>query len=785
MKPTPHVVRSPFERSYRYLVALALMAGAFVITYFLQRTGSDTFAVMVGAVAIGCWYGGLAPGLVASLVGWTAAWYVLVTPRWAWDAPERSEFLRWLTPVVVSLVVLWVSWALRRVGARAAEQAHTADLARSTTEEVQRLTSELSSAVTPSQVAHTLVERLPSLLGATGAALGLLDGDALRIVDPVGAPRQTLTPGMRLELTLRAPITTAARTGEVTRVATRERFEEEFPDGAALAHYAAGALALPLKAGGEVVGAMGFPFTESDAIGEDVVALAQLAADLGGQALERAGLYDQEKQSREALDRIARLAPLFGSESPELVGPKICHEALSTFGADIAEMWLAEGDESFTVLWREPSSEEIRPGTRASGSEYPGLGESLARLEPLFIPDSLSTVTGVALDRARSTGTRSSLRVPIVVGGRAERVLVLQWTRRVNDLSASILLLARRFADQAGLALEYADRRVAQSAATRNAEETRRLLDVTAAMAAAIEPAAVAEAALQEAFRGLGASAGVIVRRHGERELEVVAALGYPEQVLAGWERLDLDADLPLTDAVRRAEIVALDSPDERARRYPHFDRRDTRHAAWLALPLIAGGSAVGGLGLSFESARSFTDGDRDFGLALSRQAGQALERAMLLETEHAARMRAERMASDVAQLHALATALGRAGSAEEVTRIVLDQVVDGIGAESVGLFMLAPDGDRLALVESSGVLTGDELAALAQPTPGEWAPLHEAMRVGSVWRSEPEEWAATPAAEPLAQAVGWCARGGPAHGRAERCRRTRCGRFAVAASVG
>ena len=683
------------------------MAAAFVITYFLQRTGSDTFAVMVGAVAIGCWYGGIAPGLLASAVGWTAAWYVLVTPRWSWEVPQRAEFLEWLTPVVVSVVVVWVSWALRRVGSRAAEQAHSADLARSTTEAVQRLTSELSSAVTPSEVAHTLVERLPGLLGATGAALGLLDGDELQIVDPVGAPRQTLTPGMRLELTVRAPITTAARTGEVTLVATRDRFEADFPDGAALAPYAAGALALPLRAGGEVIGAMGFPFKRPDAIGEDVVSLAQLAADLGGQALERSGLYDQERQSREALDRIARLAPLFGSESPDLVGQKICHEAVNTFGADVAEMWLADGDETFSVLWREPASNEIPPGTRVSGSEYPGLGESLARLEPLFIADSLSTVTGIALNRARSLGTRSSLRVPIVVGGRAERVLVLQWNRRFNDLSASILLLARRFADQSGLALEYAERRVAQSAATRNAEETRRLLDVTASMAAAIEPAAVARALCERrsvgsALRQVSLSGGTASKSSKSSRRWAI-----PSTCSQGGIGSTSMQTCRSADAVRRAEIVALDSPSERARRYPELRAARHAHEAWLSLPLVAGGAAVGGLGLSFESARSFTDGDRDFGLALSRQAGQALERATLLETEHAARMRAERMASDVAQLHALATALGRAGSAEEVTRIVLDQVVDGIGAESVGLFVLAPDGDQLTLVASRGVLDG------------------------------------------------------------------------------
>ncbi len=188
-------------------------------------------------------------------------------------------------------------------------------------------------------MAHTLVERVPATLGAAGAALGLLDGDVLQIVDPAGSPRQTIPPGTRLPLDALAPITIAARTGEVTFASTRDRFEQDFPDGAALAPYAAGALAVPLRAGGKIVGSMGFPFREPDAIDDEVLAVARLAADLGGQALERAGLYEQERQSREGLDRIVRLAPRFDSESPESVVEMICKEAMTTFGSDIAQLW--------------------------------------------------------------------------------------------------------------------------------------------------------------------------------------------------------------------------------------------------------------------------------------------------------------------------------------------------------------------------------------------------------------------------------------------------------------
>ena len=68
---------------------------------------------------------------------------------------------------------------LTRVGRQATERAESAERERFMTESVQQLATELSSAVTPSDVAHTLVERLPEMLGSPGGALGLIEGERL------------------------------------------------------------------------------------------------------------------------------------------------------------------------------------------------------------------------------------------------------------------------------------------------------------------------------------------------------------------------------------------------------------------------------------------------------------------------------------------------------------------------------------------------------------------------------------------------------------------------------
>jgi serine phosphatase RsbU (regulator of sigma subunit)/transcriptional regulator with GAF, ATPase, and Fis domain len=733
-------------RTARYPVAVVLVSGGLIATSSLRDSGVETYAPLVGSVAISCWYGGVGPGLLAIAIGWATSWFGFVSPHWPPRAPDGTELTTWLAPLAVALVVLLVSWALRRAGERAEVRAESIERKWLVTDGVRELATELSSALTPSDVAHTLVQRMPGLLGSTGAALGLVVDGGLEIVDPAGAPKQTLAPGLRLPLDARAPMTTAARTGEVTLVATRDRFERDYPDGAALARDAAGALAVPLRAAGHVIGSIGFPFRDPDAIDAEVVALARLAADIGGQALERAGLYQQERDLRTGLDRILRLAPLFDSESPESVARLICEEARTTFAAEIAQLWSNADDEAFDVVWREPPSDVIPPGTRVAVSDFPGLTEAMRRLEPMFIPDSWENVGGLALQHARHFGIRSSLRVPIAVAGRAEFVLVLQWTRVISEPQPSTIGLARRFADQAGLAFEHAERRVAQDAAFRNAEEIRRLSNVTAALSAALDPAAVAEAILGEAFEGLGASAGLVVRPNAAGELAVLAAEGYPADVLEQWSSFARGADAPLAHAVQRSEIIALESPDELARRYPGVSAHSAAHGAWLSIPLVAAGHVVGGLGLSFGSPRSFSDGDREFGLALSRQGGQALERSHLLETEQLARRQAERMAGDLAQLHALATSLGRAGGATQVARVVGEQLIRGVGAATAGVYTFTSDRRELALVGVEGRLAGG-VAPVAERLPSsDDGPIARAARSGrAIWWLEQADWPAVP----------------------------------------
>jgi signal transduction histidine kinase/CheY-like chemotaxis protein len=65
-------------------------------------------------------------------------------------------------------------------------------------------------------------------------------------------------------------------------------------------------------------------------------------------------------------------------------------------------------------------------------------------------------------------------------------------------------------------------------------------------------------------------------------------------------------------------------------------------YQAWISIPLMLEGRAVGGLSLAFAQERTFRQSDRAFILALAQQCAQALERARLYEAEQFAREAAE-----------------------------------------------------------------------------------------------------------------------------------------------
>lgn len=215
-------------------------------------------------------------------------------------------------------------------------------------------------------------------------------------------------------------------------------------------------------------------------------------------------------------------------------------------------------------------------------------------------------------------------------------------------------ITARRVADEERahlLAVERATRAEAETVATR----LRGVQAVTMSLIRAVDARSVAEAVLHEGVPAVGGITGSIclVAEDGET-VEIVLEVGYEDDVKERWGSFPLAADVPASDAIRSAEMILLNGPDDRDDRYPVFKGVPMRRALAHALvPLIdEDGTAFGALVVGFAEERSFNEGERRVLSALAAQAATALRRATLYEEAEAAAAaeRDARMAAERAQ---------------------------------------------------------------------------------------------------------------------------------------
>jgi serine phosphatase RsbU (regulator of sigma subunit)/anti-sigma regulatory factor (Ser/Thr protein kinase) len=686
------VTRRDRSPARRYGIALLLSLGAIAVSLvLLELSDSPIYAPLVAVIAVVASYSGLGPALFSVVVCWLLALVLLVDSD---GMGTTDEMTRWSVNLAVAVAVGWVTVLLRRGRERAASAVLTVEESVREMAGLQRLATSLSAAITPSDVAHALIAGTPRLVGARGGALGLIDGDSLEIVDPRGAGGQTHQPGARLPLGARAPIAVAARVGEPVVVRDRATFERLYPDGAALTLYACGALAVPLRVAGDVVGSMSLLYEDDEAIRDDAESIATLAAGLGGQALERARLYQRESESRRALDRILRVAPRFHADSIEAAALAICREARTTFGADVVTLWRRR-ERKLVLVHNDPAIEPLEPGLEAELEDFPALRDAVGSLEISFVPDLQLEARGVGLERVGRLDIHSSLRSPIAIGGGdADLVLIVSWQRVVAEPDPSTLALVRRFTDQAGLALEQVERRRAEAEAARRADETRRLQEITAALAVASTAADVSNTCLEHALSAVGAEAGfVVLSRPDAVVVDLVASNGYADDELAHWGTFALDSDAPFARAIASGEPIWALTADEMAGFAPPFDEVDR---GWASLPLKTSAGVRGALHLSFRQPRELDDEERRWLQAVVSQCAQALERSRLFDAELLLRERSE-------QLQAMTASLSNALTRTDVANVLVDATVEAVSADGAALVTFVEERRLVSTLASRG----------------------------------------------------------------------------------
>ena len=230
----------------------------------------------------------------------------------------------------------------------------------------------------------------------------------------------------------------------------------------------------------------------------------------------------------------------------------------------------------------------------------------------------------------------------------------------------------------------------AERSAQRKANQMSHLYAITAALSETTDIGVVAEALAEQTLTAFEASRGAVVLLSQDGEaLETVAWRGHQPAVIDRWRRFPLAATTPIGDAVLRNEPVILSSRDEWLARYPGLDPAQVP-AASASIPLDIGDRAIGGLTLSFDEPREFTDEDVGFMLGAARQGAQALERARSEEVRRLAEARLSLLARAGGLL---AESLDYRKTLGAVVDLVVPQLADWASVE-----ILEPDGSIRSL---------------------------------------------------------------------------------------
>ncbi|MDQ3756844.1 MAG: SpoIIE family protein phosphatase [Actinomycetota bacterium] len=234
---------------------------------------------------------------------------------------------------------------------------------------------------------------------------------------------------------------------------------------------------------------------------------------------------------------------------------------------------------------------------------------------------------------------------------------------------------------------------------------------VTSRLAPLRSPVEVAEIVVREGAAALGGHTGSIcVLDETGETFEIVHEVGYKPQVTERWKRFSASAPVPAVDAVRRREIVVLESLEDRDDKYPALAGLPATDRAFAIIPLFTDAdSAVGVFAVGWPDPRRFDADELAFLQTLGDHCAQAIERARLYES---ARTAAERQAFLAEASRELAGSLDVETTLRRVVRLAVPKVAD-----TAALHLLDDDGLRLVALAHVDPLGEEAMRALSART--------------------------------------------------------------------
>jgi GAF domain-containing protein len=461
------------------------------------------------------------------------------------------------------------------------------------------------------------------------------------------------------------------------------------------------------------------------------------------------GVGDRERVERERVSLLVAVGDAVSSAGELDRGLREMARVLVPGFADWAVVHVAREDgsvERVAAVHREGerlerallAAPELSPDADGAAAAVIRTGRPEAYVAPPIEQLRSMTPDDMHLDLVLRAGLGSSVVAPLTARERTFGALTVARSPRRAAFSDRDVALLEEIGERSAL---VADNLRLAELERRSAGRNAVLQELTAALSASVTPAEVGRTVVEQGARAMGAAAAAFAIRRPDGAVELREHSGHDAEAIEAVAPFSIHDPLPMSQAMRTGRPIVIRSIEERDRRFPGLRGvPPLEDHALVCLPFVVRGGAIGGLAASFGEPRSFAPWELSFMESIAAQAGQALDRAMLFESERAANSRLETSAARLERLLMVAYRLSRARDRTRASRWIVDAGARAADASSGALLLVDGSTDELVVEASFGTdeaVAGSTRFPLSAPFAGA-----EAARTGHpVWVSGPEDW--------------------------------------------
>ncbi len=431
-------------------------------------------------------------------------------------------------------------------------------------------------------------------------------------------------------------------------------------------------LGVPMIFCDQVIGVMVASTFEAETVygEEDVRLFSTIASQVAG-AVQNARLYRESRRRLEELTALFQVGTqILSTFDLSEVLNAVCREAVRLLQATSAYIcdWNEERKESTVIA--EYMGTEASPRERVSdlGMTYSDtfIAKVLERGRPYTMRLSDPDLPPAEREHIEYFGGNTVLLLPLLARGRAIGFIEVWESRYDRTFTEDEILLGQNLASLTAAAIEnvrlYARTDLALS---RRVGELEAIEEIARELNTSLDFQRVFEVLLDRAMAATGAAAGMVAMRTPDgKGLQLVIQHGYPEEA-ERYRTQPWDIRHGIVGQVVRTGRPALVAD---VRLDPDYIGVCPTTCSEVAVPIMAGGQAIGVINLESERLAAFDEEHRRFLERLAEHAAIAIQNARLFQER-------ERRITELAILNEIGRAVSSALDLNELLEVIYRQV--------------------------------------------------------------------------------------------------------------